>query len=262
MRVMAMALLESARYVLTVVCLLIAVLANRWPMLVYVNGLLLLVMVYTLVVAIPLELNWSRSMYGGLLRRFFFMVAFTIGTYAIHYHHGGLVAGLETVTSWSDCVYFSATTWSTLGYGDIAPTGILKLATSLEAFTGLLTIAVLTAFIWLYCSERLQPSAADAPTSPLRVESDHVMGGFREVESDEVRRRRAERTKRLRLAPCRTCGTEPEMERFFDLVGRLAPFPNFVVVCGQCGAHSKYCKNGYVAAYLWNLGRVSPGRAR
>lgn len=46
------------------------------------NGGLLLVMLYTLVVGIPLELHRSRGMYGGLLARFVLMVFFTIGIYA------------------------------------------------------------------------------------------------------------------------------------------------------------------------------------
>jgi hypothetical protein len=251
MRVVAMALLESARYLLAVVCLLLAWAAHWWPALVYVNAALLLAILYTLIVGIPLQLNWSRGMYGGLLSRFVVMVVFTVGIYAVHYHHGGLLRSGTPASSWVDALYFSVTTWTTLGYGDIVATGVLRLATSLEALTGLLTTAVLTALIWLYCTERLDPHAADRPKPRLTLEQDSVMGGFREIESEEVVHEREQRTRRLKLMPCKSCGGKPVMEKFFDIIGKLAPYPNFVVVCG-CGEHSKYSKSAYLAALRWN----------
>jgi hypothetical protein len=240
-----MALLESARYLLVIVCLVF-----------YVNAGLLLAILYTLIVAIPLELNWSRGMYGGLVARFVIMVFFTIGVYTIHYHHGGLERSGTPVTSWVDALYFSATTWTTLGYGDIAATGTLRLATSLEALTGLFTTAVSTALIWLYCTERLNSNALDKAKPGLELRLDPVMGGFREIESEEVVREREQRTHRLKLVPCKACGRAPVIEKFFDLIGRLAPFPNFVVIC-ECGEHTKYSKSAYLAARRWNRGSSS-----
>ena len=54
-----------------------------------------------------------------------------------------------------DAVYFSATTWTTLGYGDISPLGGMRLLTSLQALTGLSTLPIMASVIWLYCERRL-----------------------------------------------------------------------------------------------------------
>jgi hypothetical protein len=123
MQVVSIALLESARYLIVFLCVLLAWAAQWWPGLIYVNAGLLFVALYTLIVAIPLELNWSRGMYGGLVFRFVLMVCFSIVIYAVHYHHGGLVRADGPATSWIDSLYFSVTTWTTLGYGDVTATG-------------------------------------------------------------------------------------------------------------------------------------------
>jgi hypothetical protein len=251
MQVVSMALLEATRYFVAVLCVLFVIAARWWPPLVFFNALLLLLALYTLVVDIPLSLNWSRSMYGGLLMRFVLYVAFTIGIYAAHYYQGGLFRADKPATSWVDALYFSVTTWTTLGYGDIAATGSLRLATSLEALTGLLTAAVISALIWLYCSERLRDDTPDREKPGMKVRHDTVMGGYVEIESPEAEQARLERNRRLRLIACRNCGQRPILERFFDLMGRLAPFPTFVVLC-SCGMHTKPAKNAYVAAWRWN----------
>lgn len=48
-----------------------------------------------------------------------------------------------------DCVYFSFTTYTTIGFGDIAPTGHLKYLTGLQALTGLVLITWTVSFLFL-----------------------------------------------------------------------------------------------------------------
>jgi len=48
-----------------------------------------------------------------------------------------------------DCVYFSFTTYTTLGFGDIAPHGDLRYLTGLESLTGLLLITWTASFLYL-----------------------------------------------------------------------------------------------------------------
>ena len=48
-----------------------------------------------------------------------------------------------------DCVYFSFTTYTTIGFGDIAPVGDLKFLTGLEALTGLVLITWTASFLFL-----------------------------------------------------------------------------------------------------------------
>lgn len=51
--------------------------------------------------------------------------------------------------SFSDFVYFSATSYTTLGYGDLYPTGSLRLVAAIEALTGLLMITWSASFTYL-----------------------------------------------------------------------------------------------------------------
>ena len=47
-----------------------------------------------------------------------------------------------------DCVYFSFTTFTTLGFGDIEPTGHLRYLTGIEALTGLVLITWTASFLY------------------------------------------------------------------------------------------------------------------
>jgi hypothetical protein len=48
-----------------------------------------------------------------------------------------------------DCAYFSFTTYTTLGFGDIVPHGELRYLTGLEALTGLVLITWTASFLYL-----------------------------------------------------------------------------------------------------------------
>ncbi|GAA5217989.1 ion channel [Corallincola platygyrae] len=50
--------------------------------------------------------------------------------------------GMEDVRSALACLYFSVVTFTTLGYGDIAPVGLARFIAAFEAFTGSFTIAL------------------------------------------------------------------------------------------------------------------------
>ncbi|GAB5336828.1 MULTISPECIES: potassium channel family protein [Pseudomonas] len=51
--------------------------------------------------------------------------------------------------SFMDCVYFSFTTYTTIGFGDITPEGNLKYLTGLQALTGLVLITWTASFLFL-----------------------------------------------------------------------------------------------------------------
>lgn len=48
-----------------------------------------------------------------------------------------------------DCVYFSFINYTTLGYGDIIPTGYIRFTTGLEALTGLVLITWSASFLFI-----------------------------------------------------------------------------------------------------------------
>jgi hypothetical protein len=48
-----------------------------------------------------------------------------------------------------DCVYFSFTTFTTIGFGDIEPVGSLRYLTGLEALTGLVLITWTASFLFI-----------------------------------------------------------------------------------------------------------------
>ncbi len=56
----------------------------------------------------------------------------------------------------SDYFYFSASAYSTVGFGDVYPTGALRLVSAFEAVNGLFLIAWSTSFTYL-AMERLWP---------------------------------------------------------------------------------------------------------
>lgn len=48
-----------------------------------------------------------------------------------------------------DCAYFSFTTFTTLGYGDIEAYGVLRFLTGIEALTGLVLITWSASFLFV-----------------------------------------------------------------------------------------------------------------
>jgi hypothetical protein len=48
-----------------------------------------------------------------------------------------------------DCIYFSFTTFTTLGFGDIEPVGALRYLTGLESLTGLVLITWTASFLFV-----------------------------------------------------------------------------------------------------------------
>jgi hypothetical protein len=52
-------------------------------------------------------------------------------------------------TGFIDSLYFSLTCYTSLGFGDLAPTGMLRFLAGIEALTGLLLIAWTASFMYL-----------------------------------------------------------------------------------------------------------------
>ena len=64
----------------------------------------------------------------------------------------GFVHGEHGMDTLFDAIYLSATTYSTLGFGDLAPVGAIRLLAGLESLTGLLLITWSASFTYLEMS--------------------------------------------------------------------------------------------------------------
>lgn len=77
-----------------------------------------------------------------------------IWVFACAYYLMNQTEGWGTLTgsfdgSLMDCVYYSFTVYTTLGFGDISPVGTLRYLTGLESLTGLLLITWTASFLYL-----------------------------------------------------------------------------------------------------------------
>jgi voltage-gated potassium channel Kch len=77
------------------------------------------------------------------------ILLYALATYALvrYTHLGGM--GEHAQASFSAAIYFSAETYTSLGYGDIVPTGDLRLLAGVEALNGLLLIGWSASYTYL-----------------------------------------------------------------------------------------------------------------
>lgn len=80
--------------------------------------------------------------------------AIEIGTYAVVYyfiHHLGTWGHLQGnfIGTFEDCIYFSYTSYTTIGFGDIVAIGRLRFISSIESLTGVVLISWTASFLYL-----------------------------------------------------------------------------------------------------------------
>ena len=113
---------------------------------------------FIIIQLIPVMLNLSRTYFVFVASNFFVHVLATIIAFALHHKSAGLIGPSGPVEpSFWDALYFSVTTFTTLGYGDLQPIPAMRLATSIEALAGMLSMALLASMLWLWCQENLVP---------------------------------------------------------------------------------------------------------
>lgn len=82
---------------------------------------------------------WGISL--ALLAHMIEVLIFAVGYYGlILAEEYGTLIGVVT-PGFPDCVYYSFVTYTTLGLGDLIPTGPLRFLTGIESLTGLVLIA-------------------------------------------------------------------------------------------------------------------------
>ena len=89
------------------------------------------------------------GVFGALTAHALEVWIFGMSFYLMHHTEGwGYLQGHFEGTIYN-CVYFSFTTYTTLGTGDIEPIGDLRYLTGLESLTGLLLITWTASFLYL-----------------------------------------------------------------------------------------------------------------
>lgn len=92
------------------------------------------------------------GIFGALMAHITEIWMFAIGYYFLTHSTsiGSLIAfdSGESIHSLMDCVYYSFITYTTLGFGDIIPTGTLRFLTGLESLTGLVLITWTASFMY------------------------------------------------------------------------------------------------------------------
>ncbi|UOM35891.1 potassium channel family protein [Acuticoccus sp. I52.16.1] len=93
--------------------------------------------VAVLLIPIAIITERSNNHQSGLIVSLLSIVTIILG-FANVYAGSGIQHDDTVATHWMEYVYFSATTFTTLGYGDFVPCPGVRLFTSLEALFGLL----------------------------------------------------------------------------------------------------------------------------
>jgi hypothetical protein len=73
---------------------------------------------------------------------YFFIIRFTSLGELVAFDSG------ESINNIMNCIYYSFITYTTLGFGDIIPTGSLRFLTGLESLTGLVLITWTASFMY------------------------------------------------------------------------------------------------------------------
>ena len=86
---------------------------------------------------------------GILVAHLLEIAVFAVGIYLLDVSpgHGQLVGSRSDVDV--DCIYYSMVAYTSLGFGDLTPTGALRFLTGVETLTGLVLIAWTASFMFL-----------------------------------------------------------------------------------------------------------------
>jgi len=140
--------LNFSHYVVYIICSCISLILGMYNF-AFINAFLLLFMLIVYFSAIPLNLNYTNGKYFILFSWLGIHMFLCIFMYAWHYKQYGIqYVGGQVSHDFYDALYFSASTWTTVGYGDFVPTKPIRFLTSLQAMTALLFMPIATSILW------------------------------------------------------------------------------------------------------------------
>lgn len=110
---------------------------------------------------IPVRTKLLVVIFGVVFSHVAQIALYAVSLFALtHYADVGSLAG-PSATSFLDCIYFSAETYTSLGMGDIAPSGPVRLFAGVESLNGLLMITWSASFTYLSMEKFWTPGMRD-----------------------------------------------------------------------------------------------------
>jgi len=100
-------------------------------------------------VAIPKRTKMLVVIFGAFAAHFLEIAVYGVALYVLVEYLGIGRLGGTLPFSFENCLYFSAETYTSLGFGDITPAGPLRLLSGVEALNGLLLIGWSASFIYI-----------------------------------------------------------------------------------------------------------------
>ena len=94
---------------------------------------------------------------GHIIEIWLFAFGFIISIQTFHLGHVGGLGQMDLM----DYAYYSATIYTSLGFGDLIPKGSVRLLTSMETLTGLTLITWSASFIYLEMQKHWKKSPAE-----------------------------------------------------------------------------------------------------
>ena len=250
MQVVTISILEAFSWLILPIGLILSFLTKLSVLFAYINIISPIFLICIIIWSIPANLNWSKNLYGHLFSKVIILVFFTIVIYAIEYKYIGLIDSLSKPNkeSFLKALYFSITTWTTLGFGDIIPSYNCRLLASAEALTGTISIPLIFAMAWFWIEQRLnRESLEENEFGSLTVQQDDHFGWI-EIRSGVP----TEIKQKFTLNPCKNCGNDKvRIRRYFQIFGVVSPLPKYGILC-KCGNFVGEHYTAISAAVAWN----------
>lgn len=95
------------------------------------------------IIAVALAVFAGHTVAVWIYGSFYWIASNYMDIGSLEYQNGGVVKDFFT------CIYFSASSYSSLGFGDVIPTGEIRLITGVEVLNGLVLIGWSVSFTYL-----------------------------------------------------------------------------------------------------------------
>lgn len=123
------------------------------------------------------------GVFGALIAHIIEVSIFSLAYFLLDSSHYGELKGATTDDFTNDYWYYSFVSYTSLGFGDIVPTGWLRYMTAVETLTGLVLIAWTASFLYMQMHRIFDN--VDELQSPVET-ADSSPGPARSASADDV----------------------------------------------------------------------------